>query len=165
MSLEDTEVNIGGVKFKGVYIAVVLGIVSSIGGAIWTASSIYSRLEAVEAYEIPDTTELHEEIQLIKQELTDNDISQLQGKLATLQTNLTTIITQQGELLKIKERVVEAEKTVTEMETTVKKAEIATEEVKRFDEYLQEQDKRIDKVNKEIDDIWEGMDALANPLG
>ena len=51
------------------------------------------------------------------------------------------------------------------METTVKKAEIATEEVKRFDEYLQEQDKRIDKVNKEIDDIWEGMDALANPLG
>ena len=28
MSLEDTEVNIGGVKFKGVYIAILVGIVS-----------------------------------------------------------------------------------------------------------------------------------------
>ena len=165
MSLEDTEVNIGGVKFKGVYIAILIGIVSTISGGIWTASSIYSRLEAVEAYEIPDTTELHEEVQLIKQELTDNDISQLQGKLATLQTNLTTIITQQGELLAIKERVVEAEKVVTQMETTVEKAELATKEIEKFDAFLQEQDKRISKVQKEIDDIWEGLDALANPLG
>ena len=52
MSLEETEVNVGGVKFKGMHIAIVLGIISSIAGTIWTASSIYSRLEAVEAYEI-----------------------------------------------------------------------------------------------------------------
>ena len=165
MSLEDAELNVGGVKVKRIYIALLFTIVSSIGGVIWTASSIYSRLEAVEAYEIPDTTKLHEEIELIKQELTDNDISQLQGKLATLQTNLPTIITQQGELLKIKERVVEAEKTVTEMETTVKKAELATQEVERFDKFLQEMDKKFDKIDREIDDIWEGLDALANPLG
>ena len=41
MSLEETEVNIGGVKFKGMQIAIVLGIISSIAGTIWTASSIY----------------------------------------------------------------------------------------------------------------------------
>ncbi len=92
MSLEETEINVGGVKFKGVYIAVVLGFVSTIGGTIWTASELYSRLEAVEAYEIPDTAPLHEEIQLIKQELEDNDVKSLQGKLAELGTNLKTII-------------------------------------------------------------------------
>ena len=86
MSIEDTEIRVGGASFKGIHIAIVFGIVSSIAGAIWTASSIYSRLEAVEAYEIPDTAPLVEEVHLIKQELEDNDISQLQGKLATIQT-------------------------------------------------------------------------------
>ena len=66
MSLEETEINVGGVKFKGVYIAVVLGFVSTIGGTIWTASELYSRLEAVAAYELPDTAPVHEAIQLIK---------------------------------------------------------------------------------------------------
>ena len=92
MALEETEINVGGVKFKGVYIAVVLGFVSTIAGTIWTASELYSRLEAVEAYEIPDTTPLHEDIELIKQELEDNDVKSLQGKLAELGTNLKTII-------------------------------------------------------------------------
>ena len=112
MSLEETEINVGGVKFKGVYIAVVLGFVSTIGGTIWTASELYSRLEAVEAYEIPDTTPLHEDIELIKQELEDNDVKSLQGKLAELGVNLKTIIEQQKDLLAIKERVVQAEKDV-----------------------------------------------------
>ena len=103
MSLEETEINVGGVKFKGVYIAVVLGFVSTIGGTIWTASELYSRLEAVEAYEIPDTTPLHEDIELIKQELEDNDVKSLQGKLAELGVNLKTIIEQQKDLLAIKE--------------------------------------------------------------
>ena len=51
------------------------------------------------------------------------------------------------------------------METTVKKAELATQEVERFDKFLQEMDKKFDKIDREIDDIWEGLDALANPLG
>ena len=95
MSIEDTEIKVGGVSFKGMHIAIVFGIISSIAGAIWTASSIYSRLEAVEAYEIPDVTPLTEEVHLIKQELEDNDISKLQGNLATLQANLQTIMQQQ----------------------------------------------------------------------
>tara|TARA_E500000318_G_C3537984_1_gene203449 strand:- start:606 stop:1103 length:498 start_codon:yes stop_codon:yes gene_type:complete len=165
MSLEETEVNVGGVKFKGMHIAIVLGIISSIGGTIWTASSIYSRLEAVEAYEIPDIQPLTEEVHLIKQELDDNDISKLQGNLATLQANLTTIMEQQAKLLLIQERVVEAEKAVTEMETEVEKAELAVSRIDKFDEFLQGMDDRFKKLDKEIDDLWEGLDALANPLG
>ena len=55
--LSDTELDINGTKLKGVWIAIVLTIGTSVGGTVWTASSLYSRLEAVETREIPDTTE------------------------------------------------------------------------------------------------------------
>ena len=165
MSIEETEINVGGTSFKGVHIAIVFGIISSIAGTIWTASSIYSRLEAVEAYEIPDITEITEEVRLINQELQANDISQLQGKLATLQTNLQTIVDQQQKLLLIQERVVAAEKTVTEMETEVEKAELAVGRIDKFDTFLQNMDGRFKKLDKEVNDLWEGLDTLANPLG
>ena len=141
MSLEETEINVGGVKFKGVYIAVVLGFVSTIGGTIWTASELYSRLEAVEAYEIPDTTPLHEDIELIKQELEDNDVKSLQGKLAELGVNLKTIIEQQKDLLAIKERVVQAEKDVEAMRTTVAEAKLIVGKVDGFENYLKQFDR------------------------
>jgi DNA repair exonuclease SbcCD ATPase subunit len=165
MALEETEINVGGVKFKGVYIAVVLGFVSTIAGTIWTASELYSRLEAVEAYEIPDTTPLHEDIELIKQELEDNDVKSLQGKLAELGTNLKTIIEQQKELLLIKERVVQAEKDVEAMRATVQEARLIADKVEGFETYLKQFDSKFERVNKEIDDIWLGMDELSNPLG
>ena len=164
MSLEETEINVGGVKFKGVYIAVVLGFVSTIGGTIWTASELYSRLEAVEAYEIPDTTPLHEDIELIKQELEDNDVKSLQGKLAELGVNLKTIIEKQMDLLAIKERVVQAEKDVEAMRTTVAEAKLIVGKVDGFENYLKQFETKIEKVDKEIDDIWLGMDELSNPL-
>ncbi len=58
MSLEQTELTIGGTSFKGVWIAIDLGIGSTIGGGVWTASSLYSRIAAVEAKQIPDINPL-----------------------------------------------------------------------------------------------------------
>ena len=54
MALEDTELKIGNTSFKGVYIAILLSLATTLGGGVWTASSLYSRLTAVEAVEIPD---------------------------------------------------------------------------------------------------------------
>lgn len=34
----DLELNVGGVSFKGVYVAVLLSFASTIGGGIWAAS-------------------------------------------------------------------------------------------------------------------------------
>ena len=75
MSLESSELTIGGQTFKGAWLAVVLAIGSTIGGGVWTASSLYSRLEAVEAVQIPNIGPLEEEVLLIKQELEANDVS------------------------------------------------------------------------------------------
>ena len=157
MSLEDTELKIGGTSFKGVWIAIVLGIGSTIGGGVWTASSLYSRLESVEARVIPDVAPIEEKISLIETQLKDNNVAQLQGKLAELGTNLVTIKDQQSGLLLIKQQVTDVEKSVTEMQTVVQKAEIVVKAVDGFEE-------EIKVLKREIQDLWDGMDELYNPL-
>ena len=48
MSLEETEVNVGGVKFKGVYIAIMASIIGTISGGIWAVSEFYSRVGVID---------------------------------------------------------------------------------------------------------------------
>jgi hypothetical protein len=156
MSLADTELSIGGVKFKGIYIAIVLSLATTIGGGVWTASSLYSRLEAVEGRNIPDIKPLKEKIVLIETQLKDNNVSQLQGKLAELGTNLVVIKDQQGGLLEIKESVKELEQKVIQMQTTVEKAELATKQVASFPDDMA-------VIKREISDLWDGLDYLSNP--
>jgi peptidoglycan hydrolase CwlO-like protein len=155
--IEDSELKIGGQTFKGAWIMVVVAIGSTIGGGVWTASSLYSRLETVESVSVPDVAPLHESIQLIEQQLEDNDISHLSAKLATLGTNLVTISTQQEKLLEVTTDVSKLEKDIETIKATVKKAELISES-------LGDTDDRIKIIMKELDDIWLGMDALSMPL-
>ena len=168
MSLEETELKIGGTSFKGVYIAILFSLATTLGGGVWTASSLYSRLESVESRSIPDIAPLEEEvitqnkellssIELIKQELSDNDVSQLQGKLATLGANLQTIIEQQDKLLLIDDNVDDLEKQIEGMKATVTKAELVTSKITGFEN-------KINKHTREIEDLWSAMDYLSNPL-
>ena len=157
MSLADTELSIGGVKLKGIYIAVVFSLATTIGSFIWAASSLYGRLETVEAVQVPDVTPLHESIQLIEQQLKDNDISQLSAKLATLGTNLITISSQQERLLEITTSVSKLEKDIETMRAIVAKAELVVEDVNKIKA-------NWDTAKTEYDDIWQALDALAMPL-
>ena len=149
--------NIDGVKFTAAQMAIVATLVTSIAGGIWTASSVYSRLEAVEAYEIPDIAPLHEDVATIRQELEDNDVAQLQGKLATFGTNLKTIMEQQAKLLSIQERMVEVEKEMEVMKVIVEKAELKTKELQGVEDQMK-------VFKREIQELWDGMDYLSNPL-
>lgn len=157
MSLEDTELKIGGTTFRGVYIAILLSLATTLGTGVWTASSLYSRLQDVESRVIPDIKPLQEQVALIEQQLSQSNISGLQGDLATLGTNLETIMERQTELLLLQERVVEVEKAVKGMEVVVERAELSSAANQDIAD-------RLAKVTKEIDSIWEGMDYLANPL-
>jgi hypothetical protein len=157
MSIEDSELKIGGQTFKGAWIAVVLAIGSTIGGGVWTASSLYSRLEAVEGIQVPDIVPLEEKVLLIEQELTANDVSQLQGKLAELGVNLKTIAEQQEKLLSVKEEVKDLKESVIQMQTTVEKAELILDKVDKFEA-------QVKSTSREIQDLWDGMDYLSNPL-
>ncbi len=157
MSLAETELNIGGTSFKGVYIAILFSLATTLGGGVWTASSLYARLEAVEVVSIPNIVPLEEKILLIEQELSANDVSQLQGKLAALGVNLQTIIDQQQKLLLIDDNVTSLEKEIEAMKATVAKAEIVTEKVTGFEA-------KTIAIKREVEDLWSAIDYLSNPL-
>lgn len=157
MSLAETELNIGGTSFKGVYIAILFSLATTLGGGVWTASSLYARLEAVEVVSIPNIVPLEEKILLIEQELLANDVSQLQGKLAALGVNLQTIIDQQQKLLLIDDNVTSLDKEIEAMKATVAKAEIVTEKVTGFEA-------KTIAIKREVEDLWSAIDYLSNPL-
>ena len=157
MSLENTELKIGKTSFKGVWIAVVLTLGTSVGGTVWTASSLYSRLEAVESKKIPNIVPLEEKILLIEQELEANDVSKLQGKLAELGTNLVVIKDQQSGLLNIQKQVTDLEKDIETMKATVKQAELIVED-------MSETKETIAKLKIEDNDLWQAVEYLSNPL-
>ena len=134
MSLEDTELTIGGTKLRGVWIAIVLSIATTMAGGIWAVAEFYGRIEAVESAVSGngDTAE----------------------KLTVLGTNLETIMENQKQLLDLRDRIAEVEKTTVENDLLVK----------QFDEKVKSIDSRFSKINREVDDLWRGLDAASNPL-
>lgn len=157
MSLADTELTINGTSFKGVYIAILLSLATTLGSGIWAASALYNRLVDVEARSIPNVAPMQEEINLIQQQLQDNDVSQLKAKLAELGTNLSTIMEQQDKLLTVSQDITDLEKDIEAMRSTVKTAELVAKDLEGLDD-------KFKTITKEIDDLWEGMDYLSNPL-
>jgi hypothetical protein len=125
MSLSETELKIGKTSFKGVYIAIVLSMASSLSAVIWSASSLYARLEAVEARKIPDTTEI-------------------QNNLVKLGTNLDTIMDQQKKLLELKSDV-------DAMRTSVTQAEIITKSMGDVDERIKMIDTDLNELWEALD--------------
>ncbi|QDP47054.1 MAG: hypothetical protein Tp1109DCM542121_66 [Prokaryotic dsDNA virus sp.] len=134
MSLEETELTIGGTKLRGVWIAIVLSIGTTLAGGIWAVAEFYGRIESVEAAVAGngDTAE----------------------KLTVLGTNLETIMENQKQLLDLRDRIAEVEKTTVENDLLVQ----------QFKEKVDGIGGRFKKINREIDDIWKGLDALSNPL-
>ena len=151
MNLSETELKIGNTSFKGVYIAILLSLATSLGGMVWGASALYARLESVESRSIPDIQPITEEVQLIKQQLSDNDIKSLSAKLATLGTNIATIMETQQKLL-------ELQSDVDKMRTSVTQAELITKEIGDVDE-------RIKMIDTDVTQLWEALDYMtSNPL-
>ena len=166
--MENIELDVGGTKFKGIWIAILFSFASTIGGGIWAASEFFSRIETLEEKVIEgenvsgsweeDKKVFMADLAVLQQQLEDNDVSSLQGKLAELGTVLGSIMERQKELIAIQERVVQVEKDMTEIRTVVQKAEMVTQNADQVN-------KRLERTQKEINDLWEGMDYLSNPYG
>ena len=163
MSIQDMELNVGGVKFKGVYIAILFSFATTIGGGIWAASEFVSRISnlenAVASITVPDLEPLNLEIETIKTKIEDNDLAHLQGKLAELTTLLDSIKERQQEVLTnaatSQAKVIEMEKEWIEMRNEYKKMADA---ITGFEE-------AVKKFKVELDDLWKGLDAANSPLG
>lgn len=169
--MNDIELDVGGTKFKGVYIAILFSFASTIGGGIWTASEFFNRLEAQESA-VQDALSLRAELDAVvkdlnsttsgfnttimgvTQRLDDNNVAGLQGKLAQLGTNLEAIMDRQSELLDLREKVSNLEANMGQQTVLV---ETQLDAISGHYE-------KMNKIQREIDDLWNGMDALSNPL-
>ena len=176
MSLEETELNVGGVKFKGVYIAIMASIIGTISGGIWAVSEFYSRVGVIDenlaqleqtvssisndSIETMRATIEAEQIKLttIETRLEDNNISHLQGKLAELQTMLENIGARQVEVLSdakaSSDKVAKLEKDWIEVRN----------EYKKMADALTAFEETQGKFITELDNLWDGLDAATNPL-
>ena len=172
MALEDLELNLGGgLQIKGVWIAILLSFSSTIGGGIWTASEFFSRLEALESSVIDASAEtavvqgrfedLRESqserlqgyqvaISNMEQQLADNNISELQGKLAELGTNLEAIMKAQQDLLDLRDRIAAVEKSNAEAVLTVNNRVQSLDKTERV----------LKRVDTEIENLWQALDSL-----
>jgi chromosome segregation ATPase len=176
MALEDLELNVGGTQIKGVWIAILLSFASTIGGGIWATSEFFSRLEALEGA-VSDATSgtaviegrfedlrtaqsdtlqgYQVSISNMQQQLDDNNVGELQGKLSELSTSLSQIMELQRDLLPLRDRVAAVEKSNSETVITVNAKMEALSNI----------DERIKRLQRDMDDAWTAMDELANPLG
>lgn len=171
MALDELELNVGGTSIKGVYIAILVSFASTIGGGIWAASEFFSRLEAQEnavrdaeerAKIIEGKFEMLSEGQSValqkyevtisnmEQQLLDNDIASLQGKLAQLGTNLEAIMQAQKDLLDLRDRISAVEKSNAESVLTVENRV----------QSLQKSERVLQRVDTEIENLWQALDSL-----
>ena len=171
MALEDLEVNVGGTQIKGVWIAIVFTFASTIGGGIYASAEFFARLEALESSvagataetavvqgRFDDLREAQSErlqgyqvaISNMEQQLADNNISELQGKLAELGTNLEAIMKAQQDLLDLRDRIAAVEKSNSEAVLTVNNRVQSLEKTERV----------LKRVDTEIENLWTALDSL-----
>lgn len=159
--MNDFEIKLGGFTFKGIYLAIFLPIITGIGGGVWTASDFYNRINLIENLANDNSgfsaniNDIEARLSSVEQSIADNDITNLQTKLAELGTNLTTIMEAQKELLDLKDQFKDIDVVAKENKLLVESYEARIKELERI----------IQIHQREVDDIWKGMDALANPLG
>ena len=158
MSISDVEIDVAGTKLRGVWVAIVVSLATSIGGGLWAVSEFFFRIDSLEsnvdAIRIPDLSPLSDRVGLVEQRLDDQGVAGLQAKLAELGTSLESIMERQQELLDMRDRISEGERTISELSIEVENR------LEKMDEIVED----YDRVTREQDDLWEAMDYLSNPL-
>jgi chromosome segregation ATPase len=165
MGIEDIELDIGGTKFKGIYIAILLSFATTIGGGIWAASEFVSRIGNLET-SFEETVQvlskiepLEIEMASIRTKIEDNDLGHLQGKLAELDTLLNGIKERQSEVL------TNASESTAKVNSMEKDWIEVRNEYKKMADAIKDFEVKIGNFKKEVDDLWKGLDAASSPLG
>ena len=118
MSLEDTELKIGGVNLKGVWIVIVVSIATTLAGGIWAVAEFYGRIEKVESavQALPDASD----------------------KLIELGANLESIMKNQEQLLDLRDKVADMETTMAESVLKVNQAAEKAENIGKVQKEIED---------------------------
>lgn len=150
--MEDIELQVGGTKFRGVYIAILLSFATTIGGGLYGAFQFINRMDVAEndiagiQAEI-GALEIAPRLNKIEGDLAAVDIEQLQGKLAELRTTLLNIMDQ-----------------VQKLDTVEQNSQNSINAVTRIEAEMNALRGDMETLQRDMDDAWLAMDSLANPL-
>jgi hypothetical protein len=157
MSLETTELSVGGVKFRGIVIAVVFSIVSSVSGGVWWASKQVARFEQLEttvnAIKMPDGEPL---VKLIEQvdtlEKNHNATIAKQSDLEAVSNKHTTELGSMKTLIESND-VAKLQGSIASLKTTVDGVSVFTRDVQSMRESMV-------ILKRDVDDQWKAIDQL-----
>ena len=160
MAKQQTERDIGGIKFKGGRVFLIITILTSFVGVLWGGFEAYQRYLDMEAkinsFVAPDLSDFDKRLELIKQE-----VDALEFEMAMILEEVTLVADVAKELKNdLKGDVRRIETIVEDVETRVK--EDSRENAKDLKE-------AIDDIKQEMKDLEEKTNmqikkALENPL-
>ena len=155
-----TEIDVGGIKFRGGKIFLILTILSSFIGVLWGGFQIYQRYltmeEKINTYVAPDMTGFDKRIELLQVE-----IDMQQNELQMILEEITLVADVAKELKNdLKSDVRRIETIVEDVETRVK--EDSRENASDLKEAIDNIEQDMDDLEKKVEKLI--RDALENPL-
>ena len=136
--MNDFEIKLGGFTFKGIYLAIFLPLISSIGGGVWAVSDFYNKITGLEGKVLANSAQeaqigdLSKRLLIVEQTMADSSLNELQGKLAELGANLTAIMEAQKELLDLKDKFKDIDVVAKENKLLVDSYEARIKELERI---------------------------------
>jgi len=177
------EVEVGGIKFRGGKIFVILTALTTAGGALWGGFEFYKDYldmkEQVQKYVAPDLSEFDKNIALTKEEmksktdLLQTEIGMLMGEMEMMMSEIRLVSDVANELKNdLRQDVRRVEKIVNDVEQQVKEdsrdnAKDLKITIDTIEDDMKKLEDRLKQAQKELE---EKMDkriklALENPLG
>ena len=171
MSKQQTEIDIGGIKFKGGKIFVILTILSSLVGVLWGGFEFYkdylNMKDKIQSYSAPDLSGFDKRLELVSQK---SDVLQQEISMIIQEVQLVSDVA--NELKNdLRQDVRRIEKIVNDVEQQVKTDQRQNSEdlkytMKDIEERMEELEDKIQSAMSELEEKIEKRIKLAleNPL-
>ena len=178
-----TEVEVGGIKFRGGKIFVILTALTTAGGALWGGFEFYkdylNMKEQIQNYVAPDLSEFDKNIALTKEEMSSKteliqtEIEMLMGEMEMMMSEIRLVSDVANELKNdLRQDVRRIEKIVNDVEQQTKEdSRDNAQELKTTIKDIEDDMKKLEADIKEAQtELEEKIDkrikrALENPLG
>jgi signal transduction histidine kinase len=171
MSKQQTEIDIGGIKFKGGRIFLILTILSSLVGVLWGGFEFYkdylNMKDKIQSYSAPDLSGFDKRLELVSQK---SDVLQQEISMIIQEVQLVSDVA--NELKNdLRQDVRRIEKIVNDVEQQVKTDQRQNSEdlkytMKDIEERMEELEDKIQSAMSELEEKIEKRIKLAleNPL-
>ena len=178
-----TEVEVGGIKFRGGKIFVILTALTTAGGALWGGFEFYkdylNMKEQIQNYVAPDLSEFDKNIALTKEEMSSKteliqtEIEMLMGEMEMMMSEIRLVSDVANELKNdLRQDVRRIEKIVNDVEQQTKEdsrdnAKDLKEIINNVEDDMKKLEEKIKLAQKELEEKIDKRikSALENPLG